>query len=111
MVSLFNTITTTMLQKEEEDMVSSSCQEPQFRSVGVQTKPQQLIENKKISDQPPMEDLAKVKVLLFKSVLFLVSLGYALLITWHHRLFQQFMLETSMDNLTTESENYESQCL
>lgn len=51
-----------MLQKEEEDMVSSSCQEPQFRSVGVQTKPQQLIENKKTSDQPPMEDLAKVKV-------------------------------------------------
>lgn len=55
-----------MLQKEEEDMVSSSCQEPQFRSVGVQTKPQ-LIENKKTSDQPPMEDLAKVKVLLFKN--------------------------------------------
>lgn len=101
-----------MLQKEEEDMVSSSCQEPQFRSVGVQTKPQQLLENKKISDQPPpMEDLAKVKVLLFKSVLLLVSLGYALLITWHHRLFQQFILETSMDNLTTESDNYESQSL
>lgn len=56
-----------MLQKEEEDMVSSSCQEPQFRSVGVQTKPQPLIENKKTSDQPPMEDLAKVKVLLFKN--------------------------------------------
>lgn len=69
LVSLFNTVTTTMLQKEEEDMVSSSCQEPQFRSVGVQTKPQQLIENKKVSDQPPMEDLAKVKVLAFKSVL------------------------------------------
>ncbi|XP_054271302.1 zinc finger MYND domain-containing protein 11 isoform X2 [Macrosteles quadrilineatus] len=52
-------------KKEEEEMVSSSCQEPQVRSVAVQTKPQPTPEPKKTvpetSSQPSEEQIAKIR--------------------------------------------------
>ncbi|XP_046669765.1 zinc finger MYND domain-containing protein 11-like isoform X2 [Homalodisca vitripennis] len=53
---------TSLSKKEEEEIVSSSCQEPQVRSIGVQTKQQPAVEiNKSTSDQLSEEEIAKIR--------------------------------------------------